>query len=146
MKVSTYTPEFVESIPESLEQGHLYISIRFRTAAHLCACGCESKVVTPIKPTKWHLTYDGVAVSLWPSIGNWQKPCQSHYWIRGNQVLWAEAWSKKKIEAGRRRDERELREYYESSPRHSASPDLTETTTVARNRLQRLIDRFKRPD
>ena len=40
--------EFVEFIPDELEQGTIYISIRFATASHLCCCGCGNKVVTPI--------------------------------------------------------------------------------------------------
>jgi len=28
-------------------------------------------------------------VSLAPSIGNWSFPCNSHYWITGNEVRWA---------------------------------------------------------
>ena len=43
--------EFVEFIPDELEQGKIYISIRFATASHLCLCGCGNKVVTPIRPT-----------------------------------------------------------------------------------------------
>ena len=42
--------EFVEFIPDELEQGTIYISIRFATASHLCICGCGNKVVTPIRP------------------------------------------------------------------------------------------------
>ena len=42
--------EFVEFIPEDLEQGTLYISIRFKTGTHLCCCGCGNIVVTPHQP------------------------------------------------------------------------------------------------
>ena len=31
------TPVFVETVPEELEEGVLYISIRYGTAAHKCA-------------------------------------------------------------------------------------------------------------
>lgn len=40
--------EFVEFIPDELEQGTIYVSIRFATASHRCLCGCGNKVVTPI--------------------------------------------------------------------------------------------------
>lgn len=73
MRTERLEPKFVEAIPEQLESGYLYVSIRFRTAQHLCACGCGSSVVTPIKPAKYSLTYNGETVSLWPSVGNWQK-------------------------------------------------------------------------
>ena len=112
MKQSTLVPEFVDEIPETLEEGRLYISIRYRTASHLCACGCGRKVVTPIKPPKWHLTYDGETVSLWPSIGRWQLPCRSHYVIRKNRVVWAKPWSEERIRKGRDEDAEDLRDYY----------------------------------
>lgn len=112
MTVSNLKPEFVEEIPQQLEEGHLYISIRFRTASHLCACGCGAKVVTPIKPPKWHLTYDGETVSLWPSVGRWQLPCRSHYIIRRNKVVWAKPWSEERIRQGREADAEDLRDHY----------------------------------
>ena len=95
---------FVEFIPDELEQGIIYISIRFATASHLCCCGCGNKVVTPIRPTDWKLIFDGKTVSLDPSIGNWSFSCRSHYWIRNNRVQWAPKWSPEQIERGRLRD------------------------------------------
>jgi hypothetical protein len=100
----TVRHEFVEFIPDELEQGTIYISIRFATASHLCFCGCGNKVVTPIRPTDWKLIFDGKTVSFDPSIGNWSFPCQSHYWIRNNRVKWAPKWSHEQIERGRLRD------------------------------------------
>ena len=32
--------------------------------------------------------FDGRTISLNPSIGNWSYPCRSHYWIKGNRVVW----------------------------------------------------------
>ena len=96
--------EFVEFIPEELEQGTFYISIRFKTGTHLCSCGCGNIVVTPLSPTDWKLIFDGKTVSLHPSVGNWSFPCQSHYWIRNNRIEWAPKWSREQIERGRRHD------------------------------------------
>lgn len=76
--------EFVEFIPDELERGTVYVSIRFATASHLCVCGCGNKVVTPIHPTDWTLLFDGNTISLETSIGNWSFPCQSHYYVRKN--------------------------------------------------------------
>ena len=112
MKQMALVHEFVDEIPPNLDEGHLYISIRYRTASHLCACGCGTKVVTPIKPPKWHLTFDGDTVSLWPSIGRWQLPCRSHYWIRRNRIVWAKPWTEKEIQAGREEDADDVRAYY----------------------------------
>ncbi|MFL6090440.1 MAG: DUF6527 family protein [Aeromicrobium sp.] len=114
MRQTAIVPEFVETAPEDLEPGRLYISIRFRTASHLCACGCGDKVVTPIKPVKWALTYDGETVSLWPSIGRWQSSCKSHYVIRRNKVIWHRTFSKKEIKAVLQKDQDDLRDYYQS--------------------------------
>jgi hypothetical protein len=107
--------EFVEFIPNELEQGTIYISIRFATASHLCLCGCRNKVVTPIRPTDWKLIFDGKTVSFDPSIGNWSFPCQSHYWIRNNRVTWAPKWSSGQIERGRRGDHHAKERYFEGA-------------------------------
>ena len=81
--------EFVDNAPEELEPDVLYVSILFATVLHGCACGCGQEVVTPLSPTGWILTYDGQSVSLSPSIGNWNLPCRSHYFIERNEVKWA---------------------------------------------------------
>src|SRR5882672_9411694 len=107
--------QFIEFIPDNLEQGTIYISIRFATASHLCVCGCGNKVVTPIRPTDWKLIFDGKTISLDPSIGNWSMPCQSHYWIRNNRGRWAPKWSQKQIERGRSRDRWAKEKYFSST-------------------------------
>ena len=98
---AAFRHEFVEFIPEELHERTLYVSIRFATVSHLCACGCGMKVVTPLRPNDWTLLFDGKSVSLHPSIGNWCFPCGSHYWIRRNRVLWAAPWSRHEIDAAR---------------------------------------------
>jgi hypothetical protein len=95
------THEFVEFIPEELKEGILYISVQYATASHLCCCGCGTRVVTPITPDDWKLIFDGVSVTLDPSIGNWNFPCRSHYWIRGNQVRWDRKWDDNEVSAVR---------------------------------------------
>jgi hypothetical protein len=70
---------YVEYIPEKLEHGVLYISKKYRTASHLCCCGC------------------GLKVSLYPSIGNWSFPCKSHYWIDHSRMRWAGEMTEKQI-------------------------------------------------
>lgn len=90
----------VEFIPEPLEEGILYVSMKYETTAHLCACGCGGKVVAPLSPTGWQLTFDGRSVSLHPSIGNWILKCRSHYWIRGDRIIRAPAWTDEEIREG----------------------------------------------
>jgi Family of unknown function (DUF6527) len=144
MKTTVMTHEFVEAIGEDLEEGKLYVSIRYRTAAHLCPCGCRSKVVTPIRPARWHLKYDGSAVSLWPSIGNWQKPCRSHYWIRNDRIEWARPWSDDEIAEGRTRDAAELQEYYGEREQVTERQRQGEIHTHSRggNRIRQMLKRL----
>ena len=87
--------KFVEYIPDKMENRTVYVSIRFATAVHKCCCGCGYEVVTPLSPSGWQLSYDGESISLWPSIGNWNFPCKSHYWIKNDSVKWARKWSTK---------------------------------------------------
>jgi hypothetical protein len=107
--------EFVRHIPESLEEGVLYISIEFATAMHKCFCGCGAEVATPLAPTQWKLIFDGETVSLDPSVGNWSYDCKSHYWIDRNRIVWARRWSRSEIECVRERERREKEEYFSGS-------------------------------
>lgn len=59
---------------------------------HKCACGCGEEVATPIEKDQQKLAYDGEAISLSPSI-NWSYQCKSHYFIRENNVEWANNYS-----------------------------------------------------
>ena len=51
--------------------------------------------------------------SLSPSVGNWQKACQSHYWIERGKVRWAPKWHEEQIADGRRQEQERRRFYYE---------------------------------
>lgn len=94
MRQSSLRPEFVEYIPEKPIEGIIYISRRYRTASHLCCCGCGLEVVTPLNQAKWRLIeHSGGNISLMPSIGNWSFPCQSHYFLTKSRIEWASAFS-----------------------------------------------------
>jgi len=103
--------EFVETVPEDLKDGVLYVSTKYASAIHKCCCGCENEVVTPLSPVEWSLTFDGESVSLHPSIGNWDFSCRSHYWIMRNKVVTAPSWSQRKVDAGRKRERAALKRY-----------------------------------
>lgn len=90
MNRTEITPRYVKYIPTSLEEGVLYISLEYATATHLCACGCGNPVVTPLNRIGWELKFHG-KVSLNPSIGNFNLPCQSHYFIKENRVIWLDS-------------------------------------------------------
>ena len=104
--------EFVDHIPEQLDEGVLYVSIQFGTVVHRCVCGCGEEVVTPLGPAEWRLTYDGRTVSLEPSIGNWSFPCRSHYWIDEGIVRWARDFSEAEIELVRQQERTRRDDYY----------------------------------
>lgn len=113
--------EFVEFIPDNLQDGVIYISIVYATASHRCCCGCGNEVVTPISPTDWKLIFDGCTVSLEPSIGNWGFICKSHYWITKNTVEWSSNWSDEKITFGRVQDKLTKNRFYGKSQPTSPS-------------------------
>ncbi|MFV0387698.1 MAG: DUF6527 family protein [Pyrinomonadaceae bacterium] len=117
--------KFVEFFPDALEDDVLYVSFTYATVNHKCACGCGNEVVTPLSPTDWKLTFDGVSITLYPSIGNWNFDCRSHYWIRDNKVVWSNLWTDGEITAGRNRDHLEKQEYYNSKTSDVVSEEKT---------------------
>lgn len=101
-RINQITPQVVETIPSNLQDGVFYISLKYGTAVHLCCCGCGTKVVTPLSPAHWLLSSPSAGlVTLHPSIGNWNHPCQAHYLIQRNRVVWAGQMSRRQIERGR---------------------------------------------
>lgn len=107
----------VHYMPKELQFGTLYVSEEFEIAIHLCPCGCGSKITTPLGATEWSFQETVSGPSLYPSIGNWQYACQSHYWIRGGEVVWAGKWTPEQIVAGRRQEERQRLAYYDALDR-----------------------------
>ncbi|WP_052362693.1 DUF6527 family protein [Falsirhodobacter sp. alg1] len=97
MKVDRLKTAFVKEIPESLEPGILYLALDFDAMAHLCACGCGREVSTPISPTDWKITWNGVGMSVRPSIGNGSLACRSHYVIEGGRINWCAPMSDRDI-------------------------------------------------
>lgn len=108
MRANDIRPRFVEFIPEHLEEGVLYVSERYRTCSHRCCCGCGEEVVTPLSPSEWKLMREGDLISLWPSVGNWEYACRSHYVIRRNRVKWAAAMTARQVANVQRRDAADL--------------------------------------
>lgn len=126
--------QFVEYLPDTLEDGIVYVSIKFSTVAHRCFCGCGEEVVTPLSPTDWRLTFDGESISLDPSIGNWSLACRSHYWLTDNQVHWAAAWTKQQIERGRYLDRFQKREHFKRRDQPSGPAEATSDGSSSGNR------------
>lgn len=107
-----YKLELVHYLPTDLSPGFLYVSEEFGIAVHLCPCGCGSKIRTPLGKTDWVLKKTKMGPSLYPSIGNWQLPCQSHYWITEGTIVWAKRWTSEQIYEGHRREEERNNFYF----------------------------------
>lgn len=92
----------VERLPDTPESGVLYVSEKFRMTLHACACGCGHRVYTflgdghrlfgtPDEPT------------IEPSIGVWDAPCKSHYFIEHGQVRWSKSFTEAQIQQSMKR-------------------------------------------
>lgn len=106
MKIDRMRLAVVEFMPSTLEPGVLYVSQKYRTAAHLCACGCGEKIRTQLGQLGWQFTNESPGPSLYPSIGNWQKPCRSHYYIQRGLVVWAPGMTEAEVLYGRQAEMR----------------------------------------
>lgn len=139
MRTDRLAPQFVEFIPEAPAPGKLYISIEYGTALHKCCCGCGNDVVTPITPNDWKVIYDGVAVSLHPSIGNWHLPCQSHYWIEDSRVIAAPKWTKEQVQAARTSNRVRQTEFFELTQRPATEQPREKSLRGVLSRLWRSL-------
>ncbi len=71
--------------PEIMEQGVVYISSYYKTASHLCLCGCGELSVTPLNEGGWIMEENIQGkISFSPSILNNNCPDKSHYIITNN--------------------------------------------------------------
>ena len=89
MKINEFLPSYCRRIPVKLEEGVLYVCLDCNVVIHLCPCGCGEKIVIPLGKGDacWQFKFDN-GCSLFPSIGNYQIPCKSHYYITNNKVKW----------------------------------------------------------
>lgn len=82
-----------EYLPDccDMEDGVIYVSEAYKCAKHKCPCGCgEIVVMTLDRQHGWRHNYhpeDGT-IHFYPSIGNYNFPCKSHYFIHDNIVRW----------------------------------------------------------
>ena len=97
-RIHEIKPVSVKNIPWKDEMGHgkVYVSEEYGTAAFLCPCGCGEEIAIAIKSPVWEgvnnahiwgykLTDDTLTLS--PSILQ-RVGCKSHFFIRGNKVIW----------------------------------------------------------
>jgi hypothetical protein len=142
IKIKSLQHRFVETVPDKIEPGVLYISMEYATAAHRCCCGCGEEVVTPFSPAQWRMTFDGDAVSLHPSVGNWNLRCRSHYVVRDGRVIEAPQGTKDEIEAGRKSDKQARMKYFAGSTGVVVASEPAQTP-VESSWIGRLTARFK---
>lgn len=114
MKLERIALQRVEYMPKNLEPGILYVSEKFGAIAHLCACGCGAKIRTPLGPTEWRFRETAGGPSLWPSVGNWQQSCKSHYVIDDGEIIWCGTWTPEQVLAGRRAEQARRAAYYDA--------------------------------
>lgn len=120
-RIRRFRLERVVTLPRVPEEGVLYVSDEFKTATHLCACGCGEKVRTPIGPEEWSVWEASNGPTLRPSIGNWQKPCRSHYLITAGAVEWREQWSGEEVAHSWQETEKRRTVYYANRARKERS-------------------------
>lgn len=120
----------VHYLPNELEEGLLYVSEEFGVAGHLCPCGCKNKIITPLDKTEWSFKEIMNKPTLYPSIGNWQLPCKSHYWIIEGTIEWSYPWSEEQIIEGREAEEEKRKAYY----------DNLEKKQVKKSRIKQIFD------
>jgi hypothetical protein len=65
-------------IPVFLEENTLYVSREFEMAIHICPCGCNQEVATPLNEEGWQLSAEA-GPTLKPSIKN--RDCKAHYFL-----------------------------------------------------------------
>jgi len=140
--MKTLKHEFVQYIPDQLEEGVIYISMKYRLAVHKCVCGCGNQVTTPFSPTDWELRFYGDSLSLNPSIGNWSFDCQSHYWIVKNQIRFVGRWSDQQINDGRERDKKRKKNFY-SEDAAKKPKNRIERQPAIKSKLKRLKSFFR---
>lgn len=135
MNIKRLTAQFVEFIPDRLEDGVLYVSMEHAVVSHNCACGCGRETVTPLSPTDWQLYFNGKAVTLTPSIGNWSFQCRSHYLIQDGSIRWASDMSTAAINHGRSMSREAKRRQYAPNADKLTAGDQPEVFAIPKTQV-----------
>lgn len=91
MRISKLKPIYVKFPPkiDSMREGELYIlATEMPSSIHLCPCGCGNIVVLPHDKNGWKLADKDGKVTIRPSVGSFNLPCKSHYYITDNKIEW----------------------------------------------------------
>lgn len=87
LKKVTIKPVTVDYIPDKKDmiQDEIYISVKYKTAVHLCLCGCGNLSVTPFMDSDdWRVNLNNKGLTIIPSILNLNCPNRYHYIIMDN--------------------------------------------------------------
>jgi hypothetical protein len=143
MKIETVKPQYVDELPDELEEGFFYICEAFDLTAHKCCCGCGEDVFNKLNPAKWRLEKrsDG-SISLFPSVGNWKYACSAHYWIKANQVIDAGPMNARTIEAVQEQDRRD-RDRYIAQVNSQPAPKRANVLGRFRAAIARVLNRLR---
>ena len=80
-----YQYESVERIPREMADSVVYHTEEFELAGLLCACGCGHRV-TLLVPDSHQVWNEGGYATVSPSVGVFDAPCKSHFFIRCGNV------------------------------------------------------------
>lgn len=94
----------VDEVPEHLAPGVLYVADSFKTAMHLCCCGCGGEVTTRYGAGGWSLSLEPAGPTIVPSIGPATQKCRSHYVVTRGEVFWLDNMTDGEIALSRQRD------------------------------------------
>lgn len=97
---------------------------QFQVAGHLCPCGCNEKVITPLGDIGWQYYKRKGKASLYPSLGNWELTCRSHYWIINARVEWSGLWTSEEVQQARESEKKALEKYFRKRSKRSLSQKL----------------------
>lgn len=100
MKKTEYTKLVVaDNLPHTkdLDQDTIYHSPAYKIVRFLCPCGCGHEIMLRTAPEvdvqgrKWKVELIDKKITLHNSVFvSWNGGCQSHFFIRKNQVQWAQ--------------------------------------------------------
>lgn len=75
-----------------MEPGVVFHSEEFELAGLLCACGCGHRI-TLLVPDSHEIIDQAGWATVRPSIGVFDAPCKSHFFIHNGNVAWMPAFS-----------------------------------------------------
>lgn len=98
-RIDEIKPVLVMELPKSvndMKHGILYLKHNeddTYESFHLCPCGCGEPVYLLYGGKGWNITLSingrGLkSVTISPSVGCFDFPCKSHYFIRENKIIW----------------------------------------------------------